>query len=227
MKTTLRYLTGAGLALLMAGSVQAQNQPQWSAQPPSANRFYIGGDVGGSLEQSISLKNLGTRAGFDPGIRGDIDFGYNILDQLALEFDTGVIWNRMHTEGAQIIAPQANRADLYQVPLLGNIIFKAPLPGGFVPYIGAGAGGVLSTLELSHDDNFDSFRDRTSDTDFTFAYQGLAGLKYELGWNMEVDLGYKFMGTLDHRWFGDDPDLVVHSGPTLSHSILASFTWKF
>lgn len=221
-------MAATGLALVISYSGQAQNQHQWTTQSQPPMPFYIGGDIGGALEQSVSLKNLNTRANFDPGVRGDIYFGYNIVDQLAVEFDTGVIWNRLNTDSSMIIGgPFANRGDLYQVPLLGNLIFKAPLPGGVTPYIGGGAGGVVSTLDLSHEEEFTTFRDHVSDTDITFAYQGLAGIKFAIAWNMDVDVGYKFMGTLDHHWFGDDPSLVVHTGPVLSHSILASFNWRF
>jgi len=228
MKTSLRCLTATGLALLISNSGRAQNQSQWSTQSQPPTPFYVGGDVGAAIEQSVSLKNLNTRANFDVGARGDVYFGYNIVPALAVEFDTGVIWNRLKSDSSVTIGgPFANRGDLYQVPFLGNLIFKAPLPGGVTPYIGAGAGGVLSTLDLSHEDEFDSFQQHTSDSDFTFAYQGLAGIKFAIAWNMEFGVGYKFMGTLDHHWFGDDPNLVVHTGPVLSHSILASFTWKF
>ncbi len=227
MKTINRCLTAAGLALLFENvSAQAQSQSQWYAAQPPVGPFYVGGDVGGTLMQNMSLKNLGTRVDFDPGIRGSILFGYNVVPPLALEFETGAIWNSISGNGPQIIGGSfANHADLYQVPFLGNVVFKAPLRCGLTPYIGAGAGGVVSTLTLTHDS--DHFFAHTSDSDFTFAYQGKAGLTYALGWNMEVGVGYEFLGTLDHRWFEGDPNLVVHSGPALSHSILATFTWKF
>lgn len=225
MNTTLRCLIVAGLAIAVESvTAQAQYQSQWNTPPQSP--FYIEGDVGGTLMQHMDLRNLGTKADFDPGVRGSILFGYNIIPPLGFEFETGAIWNRISGNGAQIIGGSfADHGDLYQVPFLGNIVFKAPLPCGLTPYIGAGAGGVASTLALTH--NSHHFFDQTSDTDFTFAYQGKAGLKYALGWNMEVGVGYEFLGTLDHRWFGDDPNLIVKSGPAYSHSILATFTWHF
>lgn len=238
MKTILRCLTAASSALLIgSATVQAQN-PNLNLYPnaPYQNApyyqtqtspFYLNADVGGSLQQSMSLKNLGARIGFNAGTRGDVSFGYNIINQLAVEFETGFIWNSINNSGPQIISPVADRADLYQVPLLANLVFKVPLRCGLTPYIGAGAGGDVSTLQLTRGSFDDSFDHHRSDTDFTFAYQGMAGLKYALGWNMEVGVGYKFFGTLDHSYFGDQSDLYVHTSPTLSHSILATFTWHF
>jgi len=183
-------------------------------------------DVGGSLLQNVDIENLGARVGFNAGTRVDFSFGCNIVKQFAVEFETGVIWNSMHGSDAMIISPAADNADLFQVPLLVNLVFKAPLKCGLTPYIGGGAGGVISTLQLSNGSS-DFFDNSISDTDFTFAYQGFAGLKYAVAWNLEVGVGYKFLGTLDHRWFGDDPNLYIHTTPTYSHSILATFTWRF
>lgn len=234
MKTLLRHLTCASFALLIgSATTQAQN---WNQNQSGAYQyapyyqtspFYLNADLGGSLLQSMSVKNLGARIGFDAGIRADVSFGYNIVNQLAVEFETGVIWNSINDSGPQIISPVADRANLRQFPLLVNLIFKVPLRCGLTPYIGAGAGGDFSTLELSRGSSFNSFDHHTSDTDVTFAYQGMAGLKYALASNMDIGVGYKFLGSLDHRYFGDDPNLYVHFSPTYSHSILATFTWHF
>ncbi len=232
MKNIPCCLTAAGVSLMIgSAAVQAQYQipppsPYQYAPYYQTTPFYLNADIGGSLEQSIDLKNLGTRVGFNPGTSFDVSFGYNIVPQVAVEFETGVIWNSLSGSGPQIISPVADRADLYQVPFLGNIVFKLPLQCGITPYIGGGVGGVASTLVLSRGSSNSSWG-HISDTDFTFAYQGMAGLKFALNQTMEVGVGYKFLGTLDHQWFGNDPNLVVNTSPTYSHSILASFTWHF
>jgi hypothetical protein len=55
----------------------------------------------------------------------------------------------------------------------------------------------------------------------------MAGVKFTLNRNMEVGVGYKFLGTPPHTWFRDDPNLYTRSGQMFSHSILATFTFNF
>lgn len=229
MKAIMTRLSAiALLGLMFTAKTQAQYVPgnpyQYQYQPYPTGPFYIGVDVGGVLVQSMKLKNLGQGADLNPGVRGDFMFGYQFAPPVAIEFETGTMWNRFSDN-----TPFANagfRADLYQIPFLANLVFRGPLGNsGFSIYAGGGAGGVATELDLSQD--YYGFHSHDYDTDFTFAYQGKIGLEYSFAPNMSVDVGYKFLGTLDHKWFNDNPGLYINSGPIYSHSILASFTWRF
>jgi OmpA-OmpF porin, OOP family len=232
MKTFLPSLTVAGALLGVAGNIHAQSnaypQTYGNAQSTAydAGRFYVNADLGGSLLQDVTIKNLGTKVSFEPGVRGDVSFGYNVIGPMAVEFETGSIWNSLDGANRQMVFPGSEHVDLYQVPFLGNMVFRVPLKCGLTPYIGAGLGGVASTLDVRFPETF-GFHRHESDTDFTFAYQGMAGLKYAFASDMEVGVGYKFLGTLDHSWFGGNPFLVTETKPTYSHSIMASFTYRF
>jgi opacity protein-like surface antigen len=227
MKTFLPSLTVVGALLLgVAGNLHAQPYAYAQPSPYDATRFYVNADVGGSLLQNLKIKNFAANISFEPGARGDFSVGYNIIGPMAVEFETGSIWNSLDGPNRQALFPGCDRVDLFQVPFLGNLVFRVPLQCGLTPYIGAGLGGVASTLEVRFPRD-QGFRHHESDTDFTFAYQGMAGLKYAFASNMEVDVGYKFLGTLDHSWFDTNPFLITQTRPTYSHSILASFTYKF
>src|SRR5579859_5891855 len=191
--------------------------------------FYLNVDVGGALLHDLTIKNSGGELSFDPGTRADFTFGFRFAPQLAVEFETGVIWNSVSQTNGVDLASMDERADLYQVPFLANLVCQLPLRGGFGAYLGAGAGGIASTFYLRHHETFGGFdfRVHDEDSDFTFAYQAMAGVKYSLGWNMEVGVGYKFLWTLGHTWFKDDPTLETRTGNVYSHSILATFTWAF
>ena len=215
MKTILRSLAVAcALTCAAAGTASAQFDPR---------NFYFSVDAGGILMQHLIVNNVGgQRVSADPGFRTDFAFGYNFSPFFATEIETGVIANQLDTSSGAIPFYLGGNNYLYQVPILANFILKAPLRYGIKPYIGAGAGGVASTLYL--DSNFNGY---TSDTDFTFAYQGLAGVKWSINRHMELGIGYKFLGTLDHTWFGNNPALVTQTGNVYTHSIMASFTWRF
>lgn len=181
--------------------------------------FYMGVDLGVSIVQNTRVRNAPPASlSFEPGIRADFTFGYQIPSTLlAIEFETGTTWNSLTSGG--FLTPPGWDANLYQIPFLGNLVLNVPLRN-FTLYVGAGAGGVASELDVS------AYGGTLSDTDVTFAYQGKAGVKYAFTPNMEVDLGYKFLGTASHTWFRNDI-FLTSTDPIYSHSVLASFNWRF
>ena len=154
--------------------------------------YYVKADIGPSFTEGIHSKNAPGNIDVDPGIRGDVSFGCNFNRFLAGEFEIGSLANTLDTGYGQLNAV-AYDATLYQVPFLGNLIFKLPLGAGVTPYIGAGAGGVADSLYLRTTGHYWAY-----DTDFTFAYQAMAGVDIALNDRMSVGIGYKFLGSLDH-----------------------------
>jgi len=221
MKNHISYSAVIAASLLVSiAAGRAQDRPGvvYVMRPVP---FYISGQVGGELMQGLSIKNAGgAKNNVDPGFRTSVSIGADLSDNVAAEFETGVLGNALDTSSTQPISAIADRAYLYQVPLLANVIFKAPLKCGITPYIGGGAGGIASTLYLHSPGSW------SQDTDFTFAYQAMGGIKLALNRNMEIGLGYKFLGTPDHTWFPND-SRFVRTGQMFTHSILATFTWNF
>jgi opacity protein-like surface antigen len=78
--------------------------------------------------------------------------------------------------------------------------------------VGAGAGGVASVIAGSTID---------TESDFTFAYEGIAGFAYAIAPRIDIGLTYKFLGATDHKFDS------IKTGETYAHSILATFTFKF
>ena len=216
MKTSIRQLTVIGaVAMLASGAARAQD----GSDNLRADEPYVSAGIGPAIQQDIYFRNLGRTVGVDAGARGDISMGFNLADNLAFEFQTGGIANRIRSANSGAFG--GNNAYLQQVPLLGNIILKAPLMYGITPYIGGGAGGIVSDLSVHQLNHW------TDDADLTFAYQGMAGVNVSLTRHIEVGLGYRFLGSMDHVWFADDPSLYTPAGKTISHSILATFTFSF
>jgi opacity protein-like surface antigen len=238
MKITIFRLTAAGaLALAATATARAQSQPAqggyvttthvylwpgYMGPPPGqAGDIYFNGEIGGTLQQNLSIRNAGQKVSFDPGERGDISVGFDITEALAIELQTGASYNNINTGGTQALALAGYDADLYQIPILANLIFKAPLPGGLTPYVGAGFGGVASELD-THTHGF-----WASDTDFTPGYQALAGVNCTLNRHTEFGVGYRLLGTTAHTWFPNDPVRYTPAGQTFSHSIMATLTVSF
>ena len=108
---------------------------------------------------------------------------------------------------------------LYQVPLLATVSYRLLLKSGWTPFVGAGVGGVKSLIDLK------TPLGDLSNSDFTFAYQVVAGCNYAVSKNCEVGIAYKFLATQDHDWA--DGGISLRTDESISHSFLASFTWKF
>jgi opacity protein-like surface antigen len=238
MRIKMRLLTCVCAAALTAVGARAQEQ----IQPPpgsytTTTKMYVwpgytgpapeqpldklfNMEFGGLLQQDISLRSTGQKVSFDPGFAGNLNFGLDITEALALDFQTGFSYNSINTSGNGA-AFGGNFADIYQYPIMANLIFRAPLPGGLTPYVGAGYGGMVSELEL-YSRGFYS-----SDTDITPAYQFLAGLKCDLNRHTEIGVGYRFLATTAHTWFADDRFLYTPTGPTFGHYIMATFTFAF
>lgn len=150
-----------------------------------------------------------------PGARLDISGGYMFSKDLAVELESGVLINDVD----YIIAPSSQYniflwtrdAELYQVPVLANVIYKLPLDSKFKPYVGVGAGGIFEIISSDFADT----------DDFTFAVQALAGIDYDLSDSASIGIGYKFLGALEPELYEVEADNLYN------HSVMAAFTYKF
>ena len=84
--------------------------------------------------------------------------------------------------------------------------------------MGGGVGGIASIFE---GDDFRGLTGRDSQSDFTFAYQGVAGLAFAVADRADIGVVYKFLGTADHTF----QDLKTREN--YSHSIMATFDFRF
>jgi opacity protein-like surface antigen len=235
MKRELCLLTGVCAAALAAASAHAQPAPGgyvttthvylwpgYSGPPPNQpGDIYFNAELGGVLQQDLIVRSAGQRAPVDAGIGGNLNLGFDITDALAIELQTGAASSSINTSGSTVPSFVGNDVNLYQVPILANVVFRAPLPGGLTPYVGAGFGGVVSELELNH------HRFYQSDTDITPGYQAMAGVKCALNRFTELGVGYRFLGTTAHTWFANNPSAYTATGPTFSHSIVATLNLSF
>jgi opacity protein-like surface antigen len=216
---TMKHSLGlavAGATLILAVDGQAQD----------ASRFYLDAKAGVALAQDTSVQaspfgNSGS-IHFDTGFRADLGLGYNLCDCFAVELEPGVVWNSIHQIASNRLSEFNSSADLYQIPIMVNGIYKFPLHGNFKPYVGVGAGAVAGLFDGS---NIPFTSSSYRDVDFTFAYQATVGFKYSVCQHAELGLAYEFLGTTDHEW--SDQGVTFKSDGTMTHAILATLTWKF
>jgi opacity protein-like surface antigen len=205
----------------------------WSGHAQCVSNFYVDAALGAAFQQNVSIHasafgNSGN-VEFDPGIRADLHFGYNITQSFAAEIESGVIWNNInnfHTpNGDNKASTLGYSADLYEVPVLANFVYR-PFHGAFQPYIGVGCGGTAGIFDSEHVPLYSNvYSDGFNATDWTFAYQAELGLKYAITKSIQLGIGYEFLGTTAHDWTNDG--YTLKTSGTLTHAVVASFSWEF
>jgi len=117
---------------------------------------------------------------------------------------------------------QVLNADLFQVPVMLNLVIHVPLKSRLTPVLGGGAGAVFSWLDV--DDQIptgdgNTLRVDGSSMEVTFAYQAFAGLRYQHGDGAAVSLTYRFTGVGNPTWGLDDADTGRSVADLKAHDI--------
>jgi len=171
------------------------------------------------MPQELSIDSEVTsspgKMSFSPGVRGDLEFGGRFFRSLDVGLQAGMLWNSID----KIQEDSASSSTFLQVPVLANFTYRHPIKEKWIPYLGAGAGGVLTMIDLQ------SPLGQMNASDFTFAYQLSAGLKYAFSKKAEIGLGYQYLMTGDHDW--SDGGITLKTDGTVNHSFVLSFSWKF
>ncbi len=188
----------------------------------SANAAYLKIDGGANIMQDATVEGInGTTfspiglwdvpeaevksfdAELDTGFRLGLIAGYNLNEWVALEFESGFMYNGIK---------DSDDAWLGSVPLMANVVFRFENETKLVPYIGGGGGGALTMFNDSYD----------SDSDFVYAWQAKAGVAYNLNDNVSVELVYKLFATGDQEYFD-----AFKVKDVMAHFIGIGFSCKF
>jgi opacity protein-like surface antigen len=205
-------ITGGLLTLLTTTSARADGFDPYKLGPylkADGGISFISGPelTAGPYSGDLSLKS---------GYRVDGVVGYAVNDWLAAEFEGGMIEHGINslTMRGQELHPSGDSA-FSMVPLLVNVVFRYENESEFVPYLGLGAGGVLSKLNFSGE----------KDSDTVFAIQAKVGVTYKLTETAWLDANYKFLGTAEQSYTISGMELKTDQ--VYSHFFGLSVIWKF
>lgn len=181
--TIRNHLLGATAAIAFLLPLAAQ----------AGEGFYLGGNVGLSMPTDSTFTDAtnSNDVEYDIGFAGLLTAGYQFENNWRAEAEFGARMNQIgDITGTGASAP-AGRTNVYS--LLANAIYGIPTGTKFTPYIGAGAGiawvrnsNVATTLATSIDDS-----------DTAFAYQGIAGMEYDINPYLKASLDYHYFRTAD------------------------------
>jgi opacity protein-like surface antigen len=201
------------------------------ALPPDAGP-YASLDAGPTFYQNGELKNFdGPASGsvhYAVGASADVSFGYAFNRYVAAGVELGLNTTTIDSIPGYTLSD----AQFYNLPFLVNLTFSYPIPHTFItPFIGGGLGGSDSVFNPAgmSDNNFNSNVAGEAD-DVVFAWEAYAGLRFQLNPAMSLGIGYKYFGTGNPNFSYPTyppPDITVGFRGVETHSILATFTWRF
>jgi opacity protein-like surface antigen len=231
-------MTKRKVAIIMAsffclGASLANAQYYWYF--PAGAGPYIRAGVGPSIFQDGKLQQFSTQGfsgpanqpvSYDTGVAFDAALGYAFDKYFGVDFESGYVWARIHN----IPGYDANGSSIGNVPLLVNGTLSLPIPHtNIVPYMGAGAGGSVSVFDArAFSDQAQTETAYGTESDTVFAYQAFAGVRFMLGPNASLGVGYKFFAT-DAPVFSypPSPNLNIGFRGVYTHSILFTLQFNF
>ena len=211
----------------VAGGANAGIQPIMKPKPVEAyepDLLYARFQVGVSFlnDQSVQQVNgvsTTTNLTFDPGLRGMLEVGGNLMEYLALEGNIGACWNSCN---------QGSTASLFQVPAMIGLLGKYPVQvdGGptLTPYFGID-GGVTALLyeSLSFVPQGQTATYSGSPNYINPVWQIRTGVMIELQEKWQLVAGYSFMGTWGSIGTQSDINLGFLGTSTLEIGFQAQF----
>ena len=180
-------------------------------------RFSIQTDVGTSIMYDFELE--GTDITFDVGTRLDIAPGYRMTRHLALELETGFIWNAFSKYGKASL-----EGDHLQIPMLLQFVWRPWANSRFCPLIFAGSGGVYDHSTMDSFDNVDI--DQREDGLYS-AFQGGAGFEWALRKNLLVGMVYKYLYVHTQEHFSLPGVSNLDSNGTKTQSVSVRLRYRF
>ncbi len=207
-----------------------------AATAARADGFYFGGEGGWTvLEDAIAHRTNGSAAiqvfrdGYNVGGRAGYEWG-----AWRVEGEFSLRRNRLDAATHEISPPgplsPTLRAARGSYAEMVNVIYDVPLGWPVSPHLGVGAGAAQTYLHAS----IPVVGTTVDSTDTVFAYQAIAGLRYDINPNLEFDIDYRYFATATQH-FTAEPRNAGNTQVTgvgikadyQSHNLVASLIVKF
>jgi hypothetical protein len=165
----------------------------------SLTPFYVRTGVGLSFVTSVSYPDFGISGNvpMQPGFATGLMLGAQFHDNIAFEIEGGLLYNSVYQNQLDGISAtdmtQVTNIQLFQVPLMGNFVFRTdPLAGSKIRLVaGGGAGGIFRQVFITGGPN-DNTRSQTLS-----AFQGFGGIQINPGVpDLMVDVQFRYLNSI-------------------------------
>ena len=190
-------------ASLLAGTAIAQTSPQASTATSDSSmsdwstggRFYVGGQAGGNwMNNHTKLNKINPAApvngvaAYDDGFIGSVTAGYALQNGFRLQLDFADRYNQVN----KIYGYGAPHGSMRNYSAMIDGLYDLPIEYfGFKPYIGVGVGAGNYSADHIRGDGM-PYPGYFGGDKWDFAYQGIAGVAYNVDDNIALTLEYRF-----------------------------------
>jgi hypothetical protein len=161
--------------------------------------FYVRTGIGLSFITSVDYPDFGISGDvpMQPGFATGLMLGAQFHENIAFEIEGGLLYNSVYQNQLEGISAtdmtQVTNIQLFQVPLMGNFVFRTdPLAGSMVRLVaGGGAGGIFRQVFITGGPN-DNTRSQTLS-----AFQGFGGIQINPGvQDLMVDVQFRYLNSI-------------------------------
>jgi len=161
--------------------------------------FYVRTGIGLSFVTSVDYPDFGISGNVEmqPGFATGVMLGAQFHDNIAFEIEGGLLYNSVYQNQLEGISAsqmsQVTNIQLFQVPMMGNFVFRTdPLAGSKIRLVaGGGAGGIFRQVFISGSPN-DNTRSQTLS-----AFQGFGGIQINPGVpDLMVDVQFRYLNSI-------------------------------
>jgi len=183
MKTISTYSIAAVALTLLASSVPAKADP--------IPGWYIGAGVGATMptESDEAVSNRDNKVTFDTGWGVMGNLGYSWANGLRAEGELAEF--RANADKINGVSGGIS-GRINNVDLMGNLYYDFHTGTRWTPYVGGGIG--LAAVDADHIGTLTN-GGNYNDSDVAFAYQGIAGVSYEIADHWSVAADYRYTRT--------------------------------
>ncbi len=194
--------------------------PFFAAAPALAagEGVYLGLGAGVSFPQDSDVTGTGVN------VTADLDTGYSIIGAVGNSYRNGLrgefeLGYRGIDVGSVSGASASGDVDVFSFMINGYYDFKNKTK--WTPYLGIGLGGA----NISADGVTPVSTSSLDDSDLVFAYQGMAGLSYQVSNQLSLFTDYRYFATAD-------PDFTLSNGTAVDsefsdHRVMFGLRWHF
>ena len=161
--------------------------------------FYVRTGIGLSFVTSVAYPDFGITGNVEmqPGFATGVMLGAQFHDNIAFEIEGGLLYNSVYQNQLEGISAtqmsQVTNIQLFQVPMMGNFVFRTdPLADSKIRLVaGGGAGGIFRQVFITGSPN-DNTRSQTLS-----AFQGFGGIQINPGEpDLMVDVQFRYLNSI-------------------------------
>jgi len=181
------------------GNASLSSPSGTEAEAGTLTPFYVRTGIGLSFATSVEYPDFGISGDIQmqPGFATGVMLGAQFHDNIAFEIEGGLLYNSVYQNkldgvGATDMTSVTN-IQLFQVPMMGNFVFRTdPLAGSMVRLVaGGGMGGIFRQVFITGGPN-DVTRSQTLS-----AYQGFGGVQINPGVpDLMVDVQFRYLNSI-------------------------------